>query len=96
MHAFGRGLQVLDFNIGVFFIMAVSSIGCIGNTPGRLSSNNKFTLIGAMRSGAQMVSYELSIGLSMLTVVVFAGTMQTSQLIELQSRGWFLLPDTFP
>ena len=57
---------------------------------------NKFTLIGAMRSGAQMVSYELSIGLSMLTVVVFAGTMQTSQLIELQSRGWFLFTGHIP
>ena len=49
-----------------------------------------------MRSGAQMVSYELSIGLSMLTVVVFAGTMQTSQLIELQSRGWFLFTGHIP
>lgn len=93
---FGRGLQVLDFNIGVFFIMAVSSIGVLGILLAGWSSNNKFTLIGAMRSGAQMVSYELSIGLSMLTVVVFAGTMQTSQLIELQSRGWFLFTGHIP
>lgn len=70
---FGRGLQVLDFNIGVFFIMAVSSIGVLGILLAGWSSNNKFTLIGAMRSGAQMVSYELSIGLSMLTVVVLPG-----------------------
>lgn len=87
---FGKGLIAIDFNIGVFFIMAVSSIGVLGILLAGWSSNNKFTLIGAMRSGAQMISYELSIGLSMLTVVVFAGTMQTSGIIEAQNRGWFL------
>ena len=93
---FGRGLQVLDFNIGVFFIMAVSSIGVLGILLAGWSSNNKFTLIGAMRSGAQMISYELSIGLSMLSVVVFAGTMQTSQLVAAQSSGWFIFTGHIP
>ena len=93
---FAKGFEVLDFNVGIFFLMAVSSIGIVGILLAGWSSNNKFTLIGAMRSGAQMVSYELSIGLSMLTVVVFAGTMQTSQLIELQSRGWFLFTGHIP
>ena len=93
---FGKGLIAIDFNIGVFFIMAVSSIGVLGILLAGWSSNNKFTLIGAMRSGAQMISYELSIGLSMLTVVVFTGTMQTSGIIEAQNRGWFLFTGHIP
>lgn len=93
---FGKGLIAIDFNIGVFFIMAVSSIGVLGILLAGWSSNNKFTLIGAMRSGAQMISYELSIALSMLTVVVFAGTMQTSGIIEAQNRGWFLFTGHIP
>ena len=93
---FGKGLIAIDFNIGVFFIMAVSSIGVLGILLAGWSSNNKFTLIGAMRSGAQMISYELSICLSMLTVVVFAGTMQTSGIIEAQNRGWFLFTGHIP
>ncbi len=68
----GNGLQVIDFNIGIFFLIAVSSIGVLGILLAGWSSNNKFTLIGALRSGAQMVSYELSIGLSVLTMVCLA------------------------
>lgn len=93
---FGKGLLTLDFNIGVFFIMAVSSIGVLGILLAGWSSNNKFTLIGAMRSGAQMISYELSIGLSILSVVVYAGTMQTSQLIAAQESAWFLFSGHIP
>ncbi|MBR4119851.1 MAG: NADH-quinone oxidoreductase subunit NuoH [Bacteroidales bacterium] len=93
---FGKGLLTLDFNIGVFFIMAVSSIGVLGILLAGWSSNNKFTLIGAMRSGAQMISYELSIGLSILSVVVYAGTMQTSQLISAQESAWFLFSGHIP
>ena len=93
---FGKGLLTLDFNIGVFFIMAVSSIGVLGILLAGWSSNNKFTLIGAMRSGSQMISYELSIGLSILSVVVYAGTMQTSQIIAAQENGWFLFTGHIP
>lgn len=93
---FGRGLLALDFNVGVFFIMAVSSIGVLGILLAGWSSNNKFTLIGAMRSGAQMISYELSIGITMLTVVVFAGSMQVSDIIAAQNHGWFLFTGHIP
>ncbi len=86
----GRGLQLIDFNIGIFFLIAVSSIGVLGILLAGWSSNNKFTLIGALRSGAQMVSYELSIGLSVLTMVVLAGTMSITGIVEEQSRMWFI------
>jgi NADH-quinone oxidoreductase subunit H len=93
---FGKGLHVLDFNIGIFFLIAVSSIGVVGILLAGWSSNNKYSLIGAMRSGAQMISYELSIGLSILTVVVFAGSMQLSAIVESQADGWFLFRGHVP
>lgn len=92
----GNGLQILDFNIGVFFMVAASSIGVLGILLAGWSSNNKYTLIGAMRSGAQMVSYELSVGLSILTIVVLAGTMSITELVEAQSDGWFLFKGHIP
>ena len=92
----GNGLQVLVFNIGIFFLMAVSSIGVLGILLAGWSSNNKFTLIGALRSGAQMVSYELSIGLSILTMVVFAGTMSVTEIVQAQSNTWFIISGHIP
>lgn len=92
----GNGLQVINFNIGIFFLVAVSSIGVLGILLAGWSSNNKFTLIGAMRSGAQMVSYELSIGLSVLTMIVFAGTLSVTEIVEAQQGGWFLFTAHVP
>lgn len=92
----GNGLQIIDFNIGIFFLVAVSSIGVLGILLAGWSSNNKFTLIGALRSGAQMVSYELSIGLSVLTMVAFAGTMSVGGIVEQQSNLWFLFSGHIP
>lgn len=93
---FDKGLHVLDFNIGVFFIMAASSFGILGILLAGWSSNNKFSMIGAMRSGGQMISYELSMGLSMLTLVVLSGTMQTSEIVEAQTHGWFIFRGHIP
>lgn len=92
----GKGLQIIDFNIGIFFLIAVSSIGVLGILLAGWSSNNKFTLIGAMRSGAQMVSYELSIGLSVLTMVCFAGTMSVTGIVEAQGECWFIFSGHVP
>lgn len=92
----GNGLQVIDFNIGIFFLIAVSSIGVLGILLAGWSSNNKFTLIGALRSGAQMVSYEISIGLSVLTMVCFAGTMSVGGIVEAQSNLWFIFSGHIP
>lgn len=92
----GNGLQIIDFNIGIFFLIAVSSIGVLGILLAGWSSANKFTLIGALRSGAQMVSYELSIGLSVLTMVAFAGTMNVVEIVEAQSNLWFIFTAHVP
>ncbi|EGJ72590.1 NADH dehydrogenase (quinone) [Bacteroides coprosuis DSM 18011] len=91
-----QGLEILDFNIGVFFFLAVSSIGVIGILLAGWGSNNKFSLIAAMRSGAQMISYELSIGLSALTIVALTGTMQISEIVAQQANGWFLFKGHLP
>jgi NADH-quinone oxidoreductase subunit H len=89
-------LQIVDFNIGIFFLIACSSIGVLGILLAGWSSNNKYTLIGAMRSGAQMVSYELSVGLSILTMVVFAGTMNVGEIVERQADHWFIVSGHIP
>lgn len=92
----GKGLQIIDFNIGIFFLIAVSSIGVLGILLAGWSSNNKFTLIGALRSGAQMISYELSIGLSVLTMVCFAGTASVGGIVEAQDNMWFIFTGHLP
>jgi NADH-quinone oxidoreductase subunit H len=60
------------------------------------ASNNKYSLLGAMRSGAQIVSYELSAGLAILTIVVFSGSLQVSTIVESQANGWWLLKGHIP
>lgn len=87
---FGQNLQAVDFNIGIFYILSVSSLGIVGILLAGWSSNNKYSMIGAMRSGAQFVSYELSAGFSLMTIVVLTGTMQFSEMIESQRYCWNL------
>ncbi len=94
---FSAELQAFDINIGVFFIMGVSSIGVIGVLLGGWASNNKYSLIGAMRSGLQTVSYELSVGLSILTMVLLSGSLRISEIVEVQrAGGWFILQGHIP
>jgi len=93
---FAKGLHAIDFNIGIFYMIAVSSMGVIGILIAGWSSNNKFSLIGAMRSGAQIVSYELSVGLSLITICIFAGSMQLSTIVEEQANGWFIFTGHIP
>ena len=93
---FAKGLHAIDFNIGVFYVIAVSSMGVIGILLAGWSSNSKYSLIGAMRSGAQIVSYELSVGLSLITVVILAGSMQLSEIVEAQRTGWFIFKGHIP
>ncbi|MFD0976739.1 NADH-quinone oxidoreductase subunit NuoH [Salinimicrobium gaetbulicola] len=93
---FTKDLQAYDINIGLFFLIAISSIGVIGILLGGWSSNNKFALIGAMRSGVQTISYELSVGLSLLTMVILSGSLQLSEIIEVQKDGWLIVQGHIP
>jgi NADH-quinone oxidoreductase subunit H len=93
---FARGLHAIDFNIGLLYVIAVSSMGVIGILLAGWSSNNKYSLIGAIRSGAQIISYELSVGLSLITIVILSGSMQLSTIVEAQSNGWFIFKGHIP
>lgn len=92
-----KGAAVLDFNVGVFFFIAASGIGVIGILLAGWSSHSKYPLIGAMRSGAQLISYELSIGMTMLTVILLNGTMQFSEIVQQQADyGWNIVRGHVP
>jgi len=93
---FSQQIQAFDINIGIFFLIAISSIGVIGILLGGWSSNNKFALIGAMRSGVQTISYELSIGLSLLTMILLTGSLQLSEIVEVQKNGWLIVQGHIP
>ena len=92
----GNGLQIIDWNIGIFFVLAVSSVGVLGILLAGWASNNKYTLIGAMRSGAQMISYEVSLGLAIMTIIVLSGTMNINELVWAQEDAWFLFKGHIP
>ena len=85
---FGVGLHAIDFNIGVFYVLATSSLGIVGVLLAGWASNNKYSMVGAMRAGAQFISYELSAGFAIMTIVVLAGTMSFSEMIEGQRYCW--------
>lgn len=93
---FTKEFQAFDINIGVFFLIAISSIGVIGILLAGWSSNNKFALIGAMRSGVQTISYELSVGLSLMTMVLITGSLQLSEIVEVQKHGWLIVQGHIP
>ena len=93
---FTQEFQAFDINIGILFLIAISSIGVIGILLGGWSSNNKFALIGAMRSGVQTISYELSIGLSLLTMILITGSLQLSEIVEVQKNGWLIVQGHIP
>lgn len=94
--AFAKGFQIWDLNIGVLYVSAVSSISVIGILMAGWASNNKYSLLGAMRSGAQIVSYELSAGLSILSIVVLSGSLQISEIIASQQTGWWIFKGHIP
>src|SRR6476646_925570 len=94
--AFARDFQMWDLNIGVLYVSAVSSIMVISILMAGWSSNNKYSLLGAMRSGAQIVSYELSAGLSILAIVVLTGSLQISDIIASQADGWWIFKGHVP
>ncbi|MFM6924792.1 MAG: complex I subunit 1/NuoH family protein, partial [Ferruginibacter sp.] len=94
--AFAKDFQLWNLNIGVLYISAVSSIMVISILMAGWASNNKYSLMGAMRSGAQIVSYELSAGLSILTVVILTGSLNINDIITSQADGWWIFKGHIP
>ena len=94
--AFAKNFQIWDINIGVLYISSVSSLSVIGILMAGWASNNKYSLLGAMRSGAQIVSYELSAGFAVLTIVVLTGSLQFSEIVNAQQNGWWIFKGHIP
>ncbi len=93
---FANGFQIWDVNIGILFITAITSVSVIGILMAGWSSNNKYSLLGAMRSGAQIVSYELSAGLSILVIVMLSGSLRISDIVAAQADGWWIFKGHIP
>jgi len=94
--AFAKDFQLWDINIGVLYISAVSSLSVISILMAGWASNNKYSLLGAMRSGAQIVSYELSAGLAILTIVVLSGSLNMNDIVRAQENGWWIFKGHIP
>ena len=91
-----ENLVVSDFNIGIFYIIAMSSVGVIGIILAGWSSNNKWSLYGAMRAAAQIISYEIPIGLSLLLVVIVTGSLNLGDIVQWQAdHRWFIVHSPF-
>jgi NADH-quinone oxidoreductase subunit H len=88
---FGYTMAISDLNIGVLYMFAVSSLGVYGIITSGWSSNSKYAFLGSMRSGAQMISYEVSIGLILLTVIMTVGSLNLTDIVMAQSEAWFAL-----
>ncbi len=89
---FAPGLMVVDLNIGILFFLAMSSLGAYSVVLGGWSSNNKYSLLGGMRGAAQMISYEVFMGLSLMGVVVMSGSLNLTDIILAQEKIWYFIP----
>ena len=89
---FGPGLIVSDLNIGVLFYISISSLTVVGIIMAGWSSNNKYSVLGALRSAAQAVSYEIPLVVSVIGVIMTVGSMSMTQIVEAQQQVWFVVP----
>lgn len=89
---FGAGLVLADINVGILYLFAISSLGVYGVIMSGWASNSKYAFLGALRSAAQMVSYEVSIGLVIITVLLCVGSLNLSAIVEAQRDLWFFIP----
>lgn len=88
----GEGVVLVDFNLGLLFIFALSSLGVYGVVLAGWSSNSRYAFLGSLRSAAQMVSYEVSIGLILINVLLSVGSLNFSRVVMFQHHVWFLFP----
>src|SRR6185369_5527265 len=91
IHLFGKeiNLYVTDLNIGVLYVMSISSVGVLGIILGGWASNSKYPLLGALRSAAQMVSYEVALGFSIIGVLMLSGSLSLVSIVEAQRNSGF-------
>ena len=89
---FSPNLGVIDSNIGVLFVLAMASLGAYSVMLGGLSSDNKYALRGSLRAAAQMISYEVFMGISLLGVIALTGSFNLREIVESQSDGWYIVP----
>jgi len=89
---FSEGIVIADLNLGVLYLLAVSSLNIYGILLAGWSSNSKYAYLGALRSAAQMISYEISIGFTILSVVVCAGSLNLTTIIIAQQNIWYIVP----
>lgn len=89
---FGKGLVLADINVGILYLFAVSSLSVYGIILAGWSSNSKYPFLGALRSAAQMISYEVSIGFVIVNVAICSGSLNLSVIVECQANGWFFMP----
>jgi NADH-quinone oxidoreductase subunit H len=89
---FGDGLVLADLNAGLLYIFAISSLGVYGIITAGWSSNSKYAFLGSLRSAAQMVSYEVSLGLILITVLLCVGSLNLTQVVLAQQKVWFCVP----
>ncbi len=89
---FGESLVLADINVGILYLLAISALGVYGIILSGWSSNSKYAFLGALRSAAQMVSYEVSIGFILVTVVLCAGSFNLSSIVLAQEKVWFCVP----
>lgn len=89
---FGEGQVIADINVGILYILAISSLGVYGIITSGWSSNSKYAFLGGLRSAAQMVSYEVSIGLIIISVLLCVGSLNLSEIVFAQKEIWFCIP----
>ena len=89
---FGEGLVVSDINVGIMYIFAISSLGVYGIVMAGWASNSRYAFLGALRSAAQMVSYEVSMGFIIITVLLCVGSLNMSEIVQAQEKVWYFIP----
>ncbi len=89
---FAPGVAVIDLNVGLLFFLAMSSMGAYSVTLAGWASDNKYSLLGGLRASAQMLSYEVFMGLSLMGVVMLAGSFNLREIVEAQKKIWFCVP----